>query len=82
MFAQITKSYRDKLRTYTTDKLMFGYKEKLKLHLLNKYERKEKKEKMNRKLHTSIGRLTIRQHCKNRVSKMQRQNNWCCPCNY
>ena len=46
MFEQITKSYRSEVRTYTTDKLMFGCKEKLKLHLLNKYK-KEKKEKRN-----------------------------------
>ena len=52
MFAQITKSYRNEVRTYTTDKLMFGYKEKFKLHLLNIY----KKEKRNliETLHTII----------------------------
>jgi len=49
MFAQITKSYRKEVRTYTTDKLTSGYKEKLKLHHLNKYKkRKEKKGKLNR----------------------------------
>ena len=64
MFAQITKSYRNEVRTYTTDKLMFGCKEKLKLHLLNKYE-KGKKEKRNliETLHTIIARLTIRRRC-------------------
>ena len=58
---------------------MFGYQEKLKLHLLNKYKRKEKKEKINRNVTHDIARLTIRRHCKNRVSKklvMQRQNNY------
>ena len=29
---------------------MFGYQEKLKSHLLNKYKRKEKKEKINRNI--------------------------------
>ena len=41
-FAQNYKSYRNEVRTYklnyNTDKLMFGYVEKLKLHLLNKYK--------------------------------------------
>ena len=64
MFEQITKSYRSEVRTYTTDKLMFGCKEKLKLHLLNKYK-KEKKEKRNliETLHTIVARLTIRRRC-------------------
>ena len=58
---------------------MFGYQEKLKLHLLNKYKRKENKENTNRNVTHDIARLTIRRHCKNRVSKklvMQRQNNY------
>lgn len=49
MFAQITKSYCKQVRTYPTDKLMIGYKEKFKLHLLNKHkEKKKKKGKLNR----------------------------------
>ena len=76
---QITKSYRNEVRTYTSDKLIFGYQEKLKLHFLNKYKRKEKKEKINRNVTHDIALLTIRRHCKNRVSKilvMQRQSNY------
>lgn len=48
MFAQITKSNSNEVRTYTTDKLMFAYKEKFILHLLNKYKKEKKnKEKFN-----------------------------------
>lgn len=71
MFAQITKSYCKQVRTYPTDKLMIGYKEKFKLHLLNKHKEEKKKKKGNliETLHTIMTRLTIRWHCKNCVSK-------------
>lgn len=42
---QITKSYCKQVRTYPTDKLMIGYKEKFKLHLLNKHKEEKKKKR-------------------------------------